>query len=85
MITPTHDYLRARGAADEHGMSVCGTFKDGKPLYFLASPDATDDRIRELAFEAQNGRPMTEDELRLLNLVKSRRPESLEASLEDLP
>lgn len=84
MIAPTHDFLAARAAADEHGLSVCGTYRNGKPIYFLTEPDCPESRLRELAFEAQHGRTMTEEELRLLRLVEAERPESLTASFEDV-
>lgn len=85
MIEPTTDFLRAKTAAEEHGLSLCGTFHDGRPLYFLVEPDATEDHVREAAFEAKHGRTMTDGELRLLAIVKDRRPDALAATLEDLP
>lgn len=85
MIEPTPDFLRAQAYAAQHGLSVCGTFRAGKPIYFVVDPGATEGQVRELAFEAQNGRPMTDDEVRLVTLVESQKPGTFDASLEDLP
>ena len=84
MIEPTTDYLRAAAAAKEHGMSICGTLRDGKPVYFLAEPDATDEQLRDLSFEAQNGRPMSDGERQLLAAALERSPGSFDATREDL-
>ena len=84
MIEPTTDYLRACAAAKENGMSVCGTFRGDTPIYFLADPEATDEQLRELSFEAQNQRPMSDGERQLLSAALERSPGSFNATTADL-
>tara|TARA_R110002020_G_scaffold94671_5_gene227586 strand:- start:3506 stop:3751 length:246 start_codon:yes stop_codon:yes gene_type:complete len=54
---------------------VCGTYTDdGEPLYFTAPREATEDEIRDRAFAARNGRPLSTVERHLLELAESQRP-----------
>ena len=84
MIEPTPDYLAAAAAAKEHDLSVCGTYRGDKPIYFLAAKEASDEQLRDAAFEAQNGRPMSEGERQILAAALERSPDSFKASLEDI-
>lgn len=84
MIHSFEHFDEAAKVASEHGLSVCGTFRGETPLYFLAPLEATDDQLRELSFEAQNGRPMAEHEIGLMKAALQERPESLAATSDDL-
>jgi len=53
---------------------VCGTYSDnGDPLYFTAPREATEDEIRDRAFAARNGRPLSQTERHLLELAEGQR------------
>lgn len=55
-------FRRAQEAAGEDEM-VCGYWDaKGKPRYFVAPRGADEVELRQRAFEAKNGRPMTEGE-----------------------
>lgn len=84
-MAPTHDFLKASAEAAEHGLSVCGTFKEGRPLYFLVDAEATEGDVRDAAFEAVNGRPISDDERQMIAEAEKVRPGFLGASMEDLP
>ncbi len=59
-------------AAD--GEIVCGTYlDDGEPLYFTAPRESTEQEIRDRAFEARNGRPMSRTERHLLELAEGQK------------
>ncbi|MCH2506588.1 MAG: hypothetical protein MK125_13695 [Dehalococcoidia bacterium] len=73
------DYKNARAfkKAQEtvaDGEIVCGTYSDnGDPLYFTAPREATEDEIRDRAFAARNGRPLSQVERHLLELAEGQR------------
>ena len=73
------DYKNARAfkKAQEtvaDGEIVCGTYlDDGEPLYFTAPRESTEQDIRDRAFEARNGRPMSRTERHLLELAEGRK------------
>lgn len=74
------DFYDAQEAAEEQGLSVGGTYKGSKAQYFLHDPAASDEELRDLSFEVQNGRPMSNDERRLLELAVGHHPESFQVS-----
>ena len=56
------------------GYQVCGTIaEDGRPVYFHAPADVTEDSMRELAFSHRHGRPMSEYEKSVLAEAKRER------------
>ncbi|RMF61175.1 MAG: hypothetical protein D6746_05885 [Bacteroidetes bacterium] len=58
------------------GSSVAGTVThSGKPLYFVVRAEDPDSKVRELAFEAREGRPMTALEKTLLRIAEERNAE----------
>lgn len=61
---------RARAAKVE-GLSVCGTWIQDKPVYFLAPDTLTDEEMRDLAFEIANGRKPG-PELQLLDMARAK-------------
>jgi|TARA_B110001454_G_C12608202_1_gene387526 hypothetical protein len=72
------DYKNARAfkKAQEtvaDGDIVCGTYSDdGDPLYFTAPRESTEEEIRDRAFAARNGRPLSRVERHLVELAASR-------------
>jgi hypothetical protein len=58
-------FEKARAEAGETGM-VCGyTAEDGTPHYFIVPRGASDEEIRDRAFQAIHGRPMNRAEMLL--------------------
>ena len=56
------------------GEVVCGTYSDnGDPLYFTAPKESSEEEIRDLAFPARNGRPLSRVERHLLELAERQR------------
>lgn len=51
---------------------VCGTFVGEQPVYYLMAAEATDEQIREAAFEVRNGRKMSVYERFLLGQAEAR-------------
>ena len=49
---------------------LCGTMSGDKPVYFAMAKDATDDEIREKAFEIREGRKMSKVERSLLSIAE---------------
>ena len=78
------DYRDAQAAAADAQMGVGGALKGRDPVYFLYPLDADDDTIRDLAFEARSGRPMSDGERRLWAVVNDQMPGVLDPSDEDL-
>lgn len=66
----TFDDFEAAKAAQDDGQSLCGTYVDGKPTYFFAPSDASEDDVQDLAFEVRNGRPMSGYEKFLLSAAR---------------
>lgn len=56
-MTEFSSFADASEACPE-GHQVCGTYRGEKPVYFLAPADASDEEIRDLAFELRHGRPI---------------------------
>jgi hypothetical protein len=53
---------------------VCGTYDDnGEPLYFTAPRGTSEEEIRNLAFAAKNGRPLSLLENGLLDMAEERK------------
>lgn len=70
------DFAEATLAAEAAGMSVLGTCKpDAEPTYLLIPKDADELACRNAAFEALVGRPISDGEEYLLELVESRAAE----------
>ncbi len=85
-MAPTwSDFEQAAAYAAEHGLSVCGTYRDGEPVYYCVEPEATEGDCREAAFEAANGRSMSEAERTLVAEAEKVRPGFLGATMEDVP
>lgn len=62
------DFDEAKGSLPE-GMSLCGAYKGDEPVYFHMPASATDQAMREAAFEIREGRPMSQYERDLLALA----------------
>ena len=59
------------------GDIVCGTYSDnGEPLYFTAPRESSEEEIRDRAFTARNGRPLSRVERHLLELATARSADS---------
>jgi hypothetical protein len=53
------------------GHVVCATLtKEGKPVYFTAPADTSDDRMREIAFEIREGEPMSDYQKFMIDRAK---------------
>lgn len=63
-------YHKAQRKAKKIGGSVCGTYRDGVPIYFVMPAEATDEQIEEAAFEAREGRPRLEGERVLARMAQ---------------
>lgn len=65
---------RAKNQATKAGEVVCGAVRsDGTPVYFTAPSDASEERMRELAFAAVEGREMKKGERMLAVMAEARR------------
>jgi hypothetical protein len=73
----TFDSFSTADAAAADHEQVCGTYIGEKPVYYLLPRDASDDEIRDAAFEVRNGRAPSSYELFLLATAAQMR--------EDLP
>lgn len=60
-------------AARTTDQQVCGAYVDKSPRYFLMPATASDDEIRDAAFELKNGRPVSTYEQFLLETAKKLR------------
>lgn len=40
------------------GQRVCGTYRNDIPVYFVVDANASDEEIRDIAFELKHGRPI---------------------------
>ena len=78
MVETFKDYYEAQEAAEARELGVGGAYKGGKAIYFLHSRSASDDELRDLSFEAVNGRPMSTEERRLLEFTMDHHPEAFE-------
>lgn len=65
-------FKAARRKANPQGAMVCGTVKNGKPIYFSAPREATDLEIQELAFRVREGREMADGERLLVAFIANR-------------
>ena len=67
----SHDeYYAAKQAASAGGEVVCATvMADGQPRYFTVPVGATEEQIRDRAFEIRNGRQIMPVERRLTTLA----------------
>lgn len=65
-------FAKAKSRAEKAGEIVCGAIrKDGTPVYFTAPSDAAEHQLRELAFSAVEGRPMTDGERMLAAMAQN--------------
>lgn len=78
MVETFKDFYEAQSVAEARGLGVGGTYKGSKAVYFLHDPNIDDDELRDLSFEVVNGRPMSEDERRLLQFTMDQHPEAFE-------
>lgn len=59
-------FLEAKNSLPDGHVVAAGYDRKGRPFYFHVPVDAPDDVVRGLAFEAREGRPMTDYESALL-------------------
>lgn len=78
MVDTYTDFYEAQAVAEARGLGVGGAYKGNKAIYFLHASDCSDDELRDLSFEAVNGRPMTDDERRLLQFTLDHHPEAFQ-------
>ncbi len=60
-----------KAASDlEPGETLCATLVDDKPVYFAMSVEATDEEVRQRAFEIREGREMSTTERTMLRIAE---------------
>lgn len=62
------DYSEAVAACPE-GHSVCGTYRDDVPVYFVLPDSASREEAARQAFRARHGRTMNRSEETLTNMM----------------
>lgn len=66
----TYDSRESVDAALQDGQSVCATvLSDGTPVYFTVAFDATEDEVRDTAFQVREQRLLTDSERVLIELA----------------
>lgn len=72
MIKTFDDFAAAQAARDadpDTPHSISGTYVGDKPKYFLMPLSATDEEVRDAAFEVREGRPPSQYEHMILQLA----------------